>query len=663
MFNHRPLELPARRRVTVRSVLLGLILIPVCQYWIFQVELVRYTFPTLVSPFYNAIFILAVLALWNGAVQSLARLRRWEGARRLALSPVELLVIYAMVSVASALSSSDMLGILVSEMGHAERFATPENRWQMLFGARLPDWLVVRDPEALKGYYEGHSSLWTEVHLRAWLRPIFWWSVFATALAVWLLLVCAILRKQWIERERLTYPITFLPLEMTQVSDPSSFYRNGLLWAGIAVAGGITLLNGFHHLFPAVPGLPIKRFNIGQNLVNPPWNSIDFLQRMFYLFGIGIAFLMPLDLSVSCWTFYLLYLAERILFRALGLDQGEFPYYRDQSWGAYLGLFLLVLWASRGYWRQVLATAWRRGLPSVSSLGPDFLDESPEPLGYREAVFGVVLCSGVLLAFTLRIGMAWGWALLFFFLYLCVAVMIARLRSEIGMPVHDMQGANVHTVLTTTLGTAIFSVRDLMALSLLHWMNRVYRSHPIPHQLEALKLAERTGTHSRGFFVAVLLAILVTVPGVFFIYLHGYYRLGAETSRVERWALGFGREYCEQLANWINQPTDPDFSRLAAGGVGCAVALLIAVLRRRFPGFILHPLGFAIASGWGMHNLWLCIWMGSLTKWLVLRYGGLKLYRRWIPFFLGLILGEYLVGSGWSFVGIALGIRTYDFWP
>jgi hypothetical protein len=202
-----------------------------------------------------------------------------------------------------------------------------------------------------------------------------------------------------------------------------------------------------------------------------------------------------------------------------------------------------------------------------------------------------------------------------------------------------------------------------MSLSLLHWMNRVYRSHPIPHKLEALKLAERTEAHSRGFFIAVLLAILLTVPCVFFIYLHGYYHLGAETSKVEIWALGFGREYCNQLANWIDVPTDPDLSRLGAGGVGCAVALLIAAVRRRFPGFILHPLGYAIAAGWGMHNLWLCVFIGSVTKWMVLRYGGLKLYRRWIPFFLGLILGEYIVGSLWSFVGIALGIRTYDFWP
>jgi len=644
------------KKVTLRALLLGALLIPACQFWIFQVELVRYTFPTLVSPFYDAIFILFGFALWNLAVGGLAH-RLGERAawlRRWVFSRVELLVIYTMVSVASAYSSSDLLGILISLMGHPYRFATPENRWDTLFVSRLPRWLTVDNAEALKGYYEGHSTFFTPAHLRAWAVPILWWTLFTVVLAVCLLLVCVILRKQWIERERLTYPIVFLPLEMTDTGGASPFYRQPLLWIGFAIAAGVTLLNGFHHLFPFVPGIPIKRFRIGQYLVSSPWNAINFLQRMFYLFGIGIAFLMPLDLSISCWLFYFLYLGERVFCRAAGMDrEGDFPYYYDQMLGAYVGLFGMVLWASRGYWREVWrAAVWKRGL-----------DEAAEPLSYRLALIGLGLGGAFLLGFTVKMGMSWGVSMLFFFLYLCVAVMISRLRAEIGMPVHDMHGANVHEVLTRIGGTAAFSIQDLTAFALLHWMNRVYRSHPTPHKLEGFKLAERTDTHPRGFLTAILLALVITVPGCFLIYLDGYYHRGAETGKVEIWALGFGREMYDRLANWIANPTDPDFSRLGAAGVGCGIALCLAALRRRFPGFILHPLGYAIAAGWGMHNLWLCIFLGSVTKWLVLRYGGLRLYRRATPFFLGLILGEFLIGSGWSLLGIALDLRTYDFWP
>jgi hypothetical protein len=51
-----------------------------------------------------------------------------------------------------------------------------------------------------------------------------------------------------------------------------------------------------------------------------------------------------------------------------------------------------------------------------------------------------------------------------------------------------------------------------------------------------------------------------------------------------------------------------------------------------------------------------------LIKLLVLRYGGLRGYRMLMPFFLGLILGQTLVGCAWSLYGMLLGIQTYSFW-
>ncbi|MGB9597747.1 MAG: DUF6784 domain-containing protein [Candidatus Poribacteria bacterium] len=46
----------------------------------------------------------------------------------------------------------------------------------------------------------------------------------------------------------------------------------------------------------------------------------------------------------------------------------------------------------------------------------------------------------------------------------------------------------------------------------------------------------------------------------------------------------------------------------------------------------------------------------------VLKYGGLKAFRNAIPFFLGLILGEFVVGSLWTIIGVIFGIQTYAFW-
>jgi hypothetical protein len=171
-------------------------------------------------------------------------------------------------------------------------------------------------------------------------------------------------------------------------------------------------------------------------------------------------------------------------------------------------------------------------------------------------------------------------------------------------------------------------------------------------------------THpARALYVATVVALLVAIPTSFWAYLDMYYRRGAGTSKVEIWALGFGREFANTLANWIRNPTPPDTAAQIAALVGFTIAVLLGLARMRFFWFPLHPLAYAVANGWGMHNLWSCVFVGWLVKSIVLRYGGLRRYRELIPFFLGLMLGEFFWGSLWTLCGIALDIRTYDFWP
>jgi len=44
-------------------------------------------------------------------------------------------------------------------------------------------------------------------------------------------------------------------------------------------------------------------------------------------------------------------------------------------------------------------------------------------------------------------------------------------------------------------------------------------------------------------------------------------------------------------------------------------------------------------------------------------FGGLKFYKRALPFFIGLILGDYVIASLWTFVGIILNIDMYRCFP
>jgi len=100
-----------------RAVLLGLALIPPNFYWIVNLEVNRYSFATYAAPFYNVIFTLFLLTLLNQVV------RRWRPA--LALNRAELLTIYAMLSIASALNSHNCMQILLGIMWHGFYFALP----------------------------------------------------------------------------------------------------------------------------------------------------------------------------------------------------------------------------------------------------------------------------------------------------------------------------------------------------------------------------------------------------------------------------------------------------------------------------------------------------------------------------------------------------------
>ena len=106
-------------RLTIRSVLIGLILILVNCFWIIQVELNRWSFPTYLVPYYNVIFCLVLLV---GVSILMKRISPgW------ALTPSELLVAYLMMCMASSICSHNMMEILVTSMGQAFRFPTSGN--------------------------------------------------------------------------------------------------------------------------------------------------------------------------------------------------------------------------------------------------------------------------------------------------------------------------------------------------------------------------------------------------------------------------------------------------------------------------------------------------------------------------------------------------------
>ena len=650
---HTETQPKAHGRVTARAITLALLLTVANDYWIVQLEVVRYSFATYAAPFYNVIFTLLVVTAVNALVR-----RRWP---RKALSRIEMITIYVMLSISSAVCSHNMLEVLVAMMGYAHRFKTPENRWGEIFADKLPTWLTVHDPVSLKSFYGGNSTLYTSANYAPWIVPVLCWSLFAAALLFTMLCLNTILRKQWVESERLTFPIVALPLEMT--SESGELFKNKHMWMGFALAGSLTLLAGLHYMYPSIPCLRIVRWDVGHFITEPPWRAIGGVWIAFYFWAIGIAFLMPLELSISCWLFYWLMKMELVMCSMSGINEmtvpgGGFdrgyPFLMSQSYGAYLGFFVMSLWAARHYLGRVFRTAF---------LDTKEEDESREPISYRSAILGAALGFAFLVFFARAMGMSLPVVLIFFTLYFVFAIIISRIRAELGFPTHDMHVMSPSHPIETVAGANHISRQDLTGLSLFYWFNRTYASHPSPHMMESFKLGERTNASARQVFLAVVIAGVFALPIGFWMLLDMYFQKGAATSNVEIWALNFGKEPWMQLENWINRPLGPNGTAVGFVGVGFGISMLLGWLRLRFMSFPLHPLAYAIAPSWGVAQLWLPLLIGSMAKLFILKFGGLRSYRRALPFFLGLILGEITIGSLWTLVGIALGIPTYDFWP
>ena len=98
-----------------------------------------------------------------------------------------------------------------------------------------------------------------------------------------------------------------------------------------------------------------------------------------------------------------------------------------------------------------------------------------------------------------------------------------------------------------------------------------------------------------------------------------------------------------------------------AVGAGLLLTLALMALRQDIPGFPFHPIGFAVSSAWAINIVWLPLFIAWICKGLTMHYGGLRIYRMFLPFFLGLILGDCVMGSIWGLLSLALNMRMYNF--
>ncbi|HIE09656.1 MAG TPA: hypothetical protein EYP65_07385 [Armatimonadetes bacterium] len=628
------------RPITARAVTIGLVFAGLNCYFVLQLEMAWYSAqPTTISLFSHAFLVLLFLLLANKGLERINP--KWR------LSSGEILTVYFMSCVATSICSHDMLEILVPLIAHPFWFASEANRWRELFFDYLPEWLTMREPQALYDFFMGKGGLFSKGHILFWMKPILAWGALGMAIYFASFFMASILRRQWTQAERLTYPLAQVPVEFLRPKQP---LFTKAFWIAFLAVMLVDIENGLRVLwFPWLPDMDMRSRDIVSSLITThPWTALRPIRFAFYPFAIGISYLLPVDLLFSCWFFFWFWKLERVFFFWLGrAPDPRYPYINEQAFGAYIAIALFALW-----------NAWRGLRLFRLPPAPD------EPIKKaRWALLGLSLCFAFMVGFSIKAGMRLQYAVAFFVIYLLISLAVGRIRAELGPPAHDLHFAGPERIITGFVGTRNVPPRDMTVMSLYYWFNRAYRAHPMPHILEAFRAAELSGLSMRGLSLALALSAFLGMFGGFIIYLHICYQMGAASGKMLGPTWPFGHEAYAHLTYWLNNPEGPSKGAIAGVLWGMGFGLFLTWMRLLFTWWPFHPVGFAISSSWSMEQLWLPIFITWLIKGAVLRYWGLRGYRATLPAFMGMVAADTVMAGVWGIVGIILGKRTYNIWP
>jgi hypothetical protein len=631
------------RAVNARVVALGLVLSVLVAVAAFYADLLYF-----VSSRFGAgapatapiaiLFLLAALAM-AGPIGRLLRLGRRE-----------LLAVYAIVLAGAPLVSHGILGYMLPHAIFQQFGAHIQTEWQTVFLPFIPPWFSPVQPSAVEAFFHGGASVpWS-----LWWASLAMWCSFLVALAAASVCLTLLLQRQWITNERLSFPLAQIPLEMV-VERGHDRRRAGLsaarlFWLGFGLALAVRFWDNLCAVFPALPPIPLGPIPLIEQHRIGPLAGLGELDLTLWPWLIGIAYLIPKELSFSCWFFWLLRVGLAIIAIGAGatprspegwLGDTNFPAFAFQGLGAIIALTGWAFWRARRH----LGRAFRIAFSRESGRA-----DADEPIPYRWALAGLALSFAWLVCFCwlagcrVVVGVGLISAILIFY------VAWTWLRAETGLAL--LLFPSFLDDMADAFGNAIYRPQEIVTMMSVRW---TYFNGPSQlnlisgNVLESLKIADAANIRTRPLFLAMAAGFLVSLVVGVYVTLTGIYHYGFFTLRptTATWLESQVRWGASHIYYALTAPSQLEPNAVAATIAGAAVALSLGLLRLRFWWWPFHPVGFLAANSWGMHWFFSAFFIGWLAKSLVTRYGGLRVYRQTVPLAIGLIAGELMNEAVW----------------
>lgn len=564
----------------------------------------------------------------------------------LVLSPLEGLITYCTVSVGTGLASTRYGMFLPALLAAPAYYAGPENDLQT-FVAETPGWLRI-DSTAARSLYEGvegpHAIPWG-----AWLLPIGSWTLLMIALAAVLFVVGLLLSRQWIEHERLAFPLAQIPLEIAGETSQHSVRGAGrasalLLW-GVVLAAAWRVTSGARHYFPGLPLLEVRSLDLLPKDASPPWQAAGPISLTVMPAVTALAFLAPTDVTGSIWGFYLARKLALLVITGLGLQplglREPIDLISWQSVGAYVVMGIVLV--ARG-WSGTAAEHSGR---------------------HRRTLLTAVFAGmGLLVWWSSASGMSLSAAAVFWSLFVCNSVVLARMAAEGGVMwlLGPMRADRVVKMLARA-GVLGASSNASLAFHSLH--TRVYHGLMLPNLMQGLKIGEDANIDSqriaKWMFAGSLVALVISVP-LSIALTSGEGGLALSPLLYGSWARQPFVEATEQLST----SSEDAVGALSASGLGglCMSGLLAA--QRTVHPWAPNPLGYLV--GVTVESVWLdWIWFSVFVAWLLkkscLRLFGHRAHTTLRKALIGVFAGD-VAGIGiWLAIDALLGTRGHWLFP
>jgi hypothetical protein len=603
----------------------------------------------------------------------------------------ELVTLFAVVLVSSGISTFGLTSQLIPIV-HApwnQEWNTAQRGWsEDLLPYLHPD-LYITDVDQVRMVREGVAVLppsdsaslgekmgyWRRVAQAVpwsvWIRPLSRWLLFVFASYGMFFFLSHVVLGHWSRREKLIFPLAQLPESLLPERDEDAgwwppLFRSPLFWIGFGLAALVTAWNASVQAGWIV-GLTKIPFGMGSGeietmLKGTPFEGVALVGRggarlefVYGFFAIGIAFLLPVEISFSVWFYFLV--GQAIIVVGSWMNYTDFN--TDWLWHNHppsaLGAGGLLCFSTVSLWRCVASyRQLGRGRPLS------------DRLRLAAPLVGLVVCMLLMAIWLERFtvnpasghGLSLLWAMIFVAVTTLVTLGLMRIVAEGGIYWMQSHVSFFHVYKMLGLGKVLkpLLVGPLLPIYFVLFMD--IKTFMAPNLLNAAKMRQDVGGSRVRFHLAIVVGILVSIAVSLFVALVLCYMRGGQ--EMGDWFYNTGPQLTLDTARSAIRAV-PEFDAATSTWYGAGAAWLgLSLFLRQFVFWFPHPIGFIMQVNPLIGMVWASFLIAWIFKSLVVRYGGKATYMTVRVFFLGLIVGEVVSVFVWPVLGILFEFDTMN---